>query len=201
MQIMSDTAPRLPLEELGASAGFRSDARFAEGEAVPPPELLPEPDATDPIADAYAEGFAAGASAARAEAKLQARDERDAREALALSFARLDGDMARELELRLRETVAALCEAAVLPLAIDQAALVPRIERAAAMLARADDERVIHLNPDDLAFVSPRLSRDWRVQPDKSLPRGSIRVEGRDGGVEDGPGQWSCAIREALARC
>lgn len=199
---MSDALARLPLEELGASAGFRSDARFAFSEpALPCPEPEPAGEAEDLHALAYAEGFAAGAAEARAEAEARARVAAEAREALSLSFTRLDRGMIEQLELRLRETVAALCESALAPLALDEASLLPRIKRAADMLARTDDERVICLNPDDLAFVSPQLSKDWQVRSEASLPRGSIRVVSGNGGVEDGPEHWREFIREAIEQC
>jgi flagellar assembly protein FliH len=204
---MSEVAARLPLASLGVTAGFRLDTRFAaigpaQPTPEPDPELEPEAEPEDPVATAYAEGFAAGTAAAQAEAAEQARLEAEAREALALSFARLDRDMVEQLELRLRETVAALCETALAPLALDEAALMPRIKRAAAMLARTEDERVIRLHPHDMAFLSPELARDERVEPDGSVPPGTIRVEGaQGGGVEDGPEQWSRAIREELGLC
>lgn len=190
----------LSVAELGASAGFLLDTRFAFAEPEPPPaEPLHEPD--DPLALSYAEGFAAGAAAARAEAAEEARIKAEARDALSLSFTRLDRDMIEQLEWRLRETVIALCESALAPLALDEASLLPRIKRAADMLARADDGRVIRLNPDDAALVSPQLQRDWRVKQDASLPRGAIRADGENCGVEDSPAQWSRIIREALSQC
>lgn len=200
---MSETAERLSLAALGASAGFRSDARFsttapATPLAEPEPALGPE----NRVEVAYAEGFAAGASEALEKAAAQARIEMEAREALTLSFTRLDREMVQELESQLLEVVAALCESAMSPLALDEAALLPRITRAAAMLARTQDERVIRLNPDDIALVPAQLRRDWCLQPDGSLPRGTIRVDGaQGGGVQDSPEQWSRAIREGLSQC
>lgn len=192
---------RQPLTALGASTGFRSDARFSTAEPAPPlPQ--PEPEPEDPVAAAYAEGFAAGTAEAFEKTAAQAHIEMEAREALSLSFTRLDGDMIQELESQLLETVAALCESAMSPLALDKAALLPRIKRAAAMLARTQDERVIRLNPDDLPFVPLQLRREWCLQPDGSLSRGTIRVDGaQGGGVQDSPEQWSRAIREGLSQC
>ena len=69
------------------------------------------------------------------------------------------------------------------------------------MLARADDDRVIRLHPDDMALVAPRLAPDWGVEPDPALERGSLRVETASGGVEDGPATWRRAIAEALHQC
>lgn len=196
----------IPLEALGGPGGFRRNARFLRM-AEPPvplgPEPEPEPDvpAYDPISHAYAEGYAAGATAAQAEADEQARVEAEARARLELSFARLDHDLEEELRQRLRDTVAALCEAAIAPLALDEEALLRRIEKAVSMLARADDVRVIRMHPDDLAMIGPRLAAEWQVLPDAALERGGLRVESTAGGIEDGPAVWRQAIAEALHQC
>lgn len=186
----------------GTAGGFRSDARFAPlGEAPPPPPPMPEPEPEDPVALAFAEGFNAGAAESQAAAARQAQIDADAREALGLSFMRLDKDLAEELRLRLRDTVAALCEAAIAPFALDEDMLMRRIEKAVSMLARADDDRVIRLHPDDMAMISDRLLAEWQVQPDPALERGALRVETSNGGVEDGPEHWRRAIAEALHQC
>ena len=113
----------------------------------------------------------------------------------------LDRDLAETLSQRLRDTVAALCETALAPMALDEDALFARIERAVGMFSRADDERTIRLNPDDLTLISPRLAEDWQIVPDPALPRGALRVETASGGVEDGPAEWRRAIAEAMALC
>lgn len=184
------------MAELGPSRGFAQDTRF--GGTVPPP---PAPPPEDPSAIAFAEGFAAGTATAEAEAE-RIRIEADAaREKLELAFARFDAEQAENLRQRLYDTVAALCETALAPLALDTEALVRRIERAVAMLARADDDRVIRLHPDDLALIGARLPDGWTISPDPALARGALRIETSNGGVEDGPESWRQAIAEALAKC
>jgi flagellar assembly protein FliH len=207
---MSEFIARLPLAGLSPSTGFRSDARFAAAPEVavedhppapPVPDAEPAEQPLDPLDVAWAEGWSA--AMAEAEARAAAREAQDAaaREGLALSFARLDRELEEELRLRLRDTVAALCESALAPLALDHDALLARIERAVAMLARADDERVIRLNPEDMRLIAPRLAAEWTVRADPALERGSVRVESPNGGVEDGPAQWRRAIAEALHQC
>jgi flagellar assembly protein FliH len=189
------TSPRgagFTQDSFAATGTFRTDTRFAPAAAPHPPE--PQ----DPLAVSWAEGYLAGAEQARAEAADHARTEAGAREGLTLAFTRLDAELAETLRQRLHDTVAALCQAALTPLALDEDALLARIERAAAMFARADDERVIRLHPDDLALVSPRLGEHWVVLPDPALDRGALRVESAIGGVEDGPAQWRQAIAEAM---
>ena len=99
---------------------------------------------------------------------------------------------------RLTETVAALCEATLAPLALNRPLLAERVRRAITLFSRADDERVIRLNPDDLEAVRPLLPADWAFAADPALAPGALRVETASGGAEDGPDQWRRAIAEAL---
>ena len=71
----------------------------------------------------------------------------------------------------------------------------------ASEMTRSYDERTIRLNPEDLALITDRLRAEWTVVPDPSLPRGSLRVESVEGGIEDGPETWRRAIAEALGPC
>jgi len=95
----------------------------------------------------------------------------------------------------------ALCEATLVPYALDEKVLARRIERAVAMFSRAEDERVIRLNPEDLALLTDHLREEWTVLPDPALERGALRVETQSGGVEDGPAQWRRALAEAFHAC
>ncbi|WP_159977370.1 MULTISPECIES: FliH/SctL family protein [unclassified Novosphingobium] len=200
--LVGSPRPRVSLvEALGQSTGFRPDARFGGMFGMTLHERsgsVVQPDAPDLVAEAYARGFADGHAQASEAAEAHAIAMAAAHEALALAFTRLDASLEEDLRLRLRDTVAALCEAALAPLAIDEAALIQRITRAVSMLARADDERVVRLHPADIALISERMSAEWQVVPDASLERGTVRVEGSAGGVEDGPASWRMAIAEAL---
>jgi flagellar assembly protein FliH len=69
------------------------------------------------------------------------------------------------------------------------------------MLARADDDKVLRLNPEDHALVANQLPEMLDVQDDPALERGALRIETQAGGVEDGPAHWRRAIAEALAQC
>ncbi|HKX77838.1 MAG TPA: FliH/SctL family protein [Novosphingobium sp.] len=195
---------QLSFSQAGPAAGapaFRADGRFSHGGRQPAHSHAHEPAPADPIENAYADGYAAALADAQAHAEEQARLAEDARDKLDLSFVRLDRDLEEELRLRLRETVAALCESAIAPMALDEDMLTRRIRTAVSMLARADDERVIRLHPDDIALVSPRFEADWIVVPDPALERGALRVEGANGGIEDGLATWRRAIAEALHQC
>jgi flagellar assembly protein FliH len=195
---MSEDPVRLPYAAFGESRGFRSDARFAPASE---PARLPAAEPDDPLAVAWAEGYAAGAEQASIDAASQARIAADVHEKLSLNFTRLSRELEELLRQRLRDTIAAMCEAALAPLALDEAALMRRIERAVAMFARADDERVIRLHPEDIPLVAEQFCEQWQVVPDAALERGALRVESANGGVEDGPAQWRMELTEALAQC
>lgn len=184
--------------------GFSRDLRFVSS-ALPVPaapavgEAVPE--ALDPVAAAYSEGLAAGYAQAREEAQNEAMIDEAARLHFAFSFAKLDADLAESLRDKMHQTVTALCESVLHPLALDAGALARRIETAVAMFVRADDDRVIRLHPDDLTLVAAKLPADWTFVPDAALERGALRVETSSGGIEDGPVQWRAAITEALRLC
>lgn len=157
----------------------------------------------DPIEQARDQAYAQGWADAHEAAQQAAAQADEARGRMETTFHRLDGELAEQFRQRLMETVIALCESCLAPLALDKDALTRRIEQAAAMFSRADDDRVIRLHPDDLAAIRARLPNDWDVQGDPAMERGAIRVESRSGGAEtggaeDGPQQWRRAIVEAL---
>ena len=182
----------------GDAGGFTPDPRFAALYPDAPAKGHTHSPPADPLALARAEGFAEGHAAAEAEARAQAERAREAGNRLTLAFARLDAELTEQLRQRLIETVAALCEATLAPLALDRTLLAERVKRAAALFSRADDERVIRLNPDDLEAVRAMLPAEWSFLPDPALSPGALRVETASGGAEDGPVQWRRAIAEAL---
>lgn len=197
----ASTVRVLSLAELAVvPGGFREDRRFVRM-AAPAASALAEVPQEDPETRAFAAGYAQGAAdaeAAFAEA-IAAKDA--ARAKIELAFGRLDANLTRELEARLRDTVLALCAPLLGEFAANEEALAARVTVAAGMLARAADERVIRLHPEDLALLAARLPEDWHFEPDPSLERGALRIEGAAGGVEDGPGNWSRALSDALAVC
>ena len=188
------TMSSLPFAELAGSLGFACDLRFAAGApSAPAPG--------DPLALAYDEGRAAGRVEAEREAQQAAATENHDLAKIELALARLDAEQTEQLRQKLVATVAALCEASLAPYALDPEMLAVRAQRAAAMLARGDDERVLRLHPEDLKLIAARLPDGLATLEDPALERGALRIESSSGGVEDGPEHWRRAIAEAVAQC
>jgi flagellar assembly protein FliH len=190
----------LPLDLLRSRGGFSRDTRFSSmlARASSAGGADPKP---DPVIEAYERGFSEGSAHAMEAAILAEREREAQRGAIELAFAQFDEHSESELRERLRQTVLALCEATILPVAIDPAGLAARVEKATGMLQRAHDERRVLLNPEDLALVGDRLPAGLAVEPDPSVERGGLRIETADGGIEDGPAQWRRILAEAFREC
>jgi len=187
---------RIAYAALGRPGSFARDGRYAK------PQVSVEPVETEDVAEkAYRAGYEDGQLSARADFDAQLTAERAARSAIELAFARFDAESERQLRDRLLATVHALCEEAVLPLALDSEGLARRVEAAAAMLQRKHDQRIVHIHPEDLELVKASVPASLELVADGSVERGGLRVETDDGGVEDGPQQWRRALAEIFDSC
>lgn len=188
---------RVAYSALGRRGSFSRNSRFTTPEVPSAPPVEVE----DAAEKAYRAGYEDGQISARADFDAQLKAERAERAAIELAFARFDAESERNLRDGLLATVHALCEEAVLPLALDAEGLARRIDAAAAMLKRKHDRRIIHIHPDDLELVRDNVAADLELVPDGSVERGGLRVETEDGGVEDGPHQWRRALAEIFDPC
>ena len=187
---------RIAYAALGRPGSFARDGRYAK------PQVPEEPVETEDVAEkAYRAGYEDGQLSARADFDAQLTAERAARSAIELAFARFDAESERQLRDRLLATVHALCEEAVLPLALDSEGLARRVEAAAAMLQRKHDQRIVHIHPEDLELVKASVPASLELVADGSVERGGLRVETDDGGGEDGPQQWRRALAEIFDSC
>ena len=187
---------RIAYAALGRPGSFARDGRYAK------PQVPEEPVETEDVAEkAYRAGYEDGQLSARADFDAQLTAERAARSTIELAFARFDAESERQLHDRMLATVHALCEEAVLPLALDSEGLARRVEAAAAMLQRKHDQRIVHLHPEDLELVKASVPASLELVADGSVERGGLRVETDDGGVEDGPQQWRRALAEIFDSC
>lgn len=145
-------------------------------------------------ADAYARGLAEGIARAAAESA----EERAAMGQLSLGFSRLDAEAASAIGQHLTQVVAALCEQIIEPVLIDRTMLARRCTALAAQLGSAPAACALHLHPDDVALLADDMMAGWTIRPQPDLQRGSLRLEGPDGIIADGPDEWRRAIAAAL---
>lgn len=178
---------------LSASRGFVPDPGLHSlGSAAEP-----EPDDTtgaEALAQAYADGETAGRAAATAEWK----EKLEIAAELGRALTRFDGAARRALQLRLAETVAALCEQVIEPHLIDRPSLESRCNEALRWVDDGPERLQLHLHPEDIAMLGEDRLAAWNLAPDPDLPRGSLLLEGPEGLVSDGPDEWRRAITGAL---
>ena len=184
---------------LAAESGFAPLAPFA-AQGSPPNDAesagakTPQVTTETEIATAFAEGLATG----RAQAEVEAGEQLAAQRAIRMAFRDLDAQALDVLASDLAQTVLALCGQVIDEQAIDRDALAARCRAAAQRIGAAASHCVLRLHPDDLALIEPEEFDGITLQPDSTLERGSITLQGPDGAVRDGPAQWRRAIAEAL---
>lgn len=200
--VAGPTAPGW-LAALDQRDGFSASSPFGVSDeavlAAPPENALSEPEsapAEDRIAQAFAEGEAAGRAAASAEAEAALASQRTLRLALrAFDQATLDA-FASDLS----DTVMALCSQVIAEHTIDSDALMERCRLAAKRIGDVARQCTLRLHPDDIALIDPTGLGDVAIEPDGSLERGSLVLDGPDGAVRDGPAEWRRAIAAALQK-
>ncbi len=175
------------LEDRGGFQPGLPSSHPATEPMVEPAESGP---ADDAITQALAEGEAAGKAAAQAElARLRE---------LRANFRAFDQAALDALASELCDTVIALCEQVLEASAINRDGLIERCHWAARRLGGAAAQSTLHLHPEDIALLGEDSLADWQVEPDPTVARGSLLLEGPDGAVRDGPAEWRRAIAEAV---
>ena len=151
-------------------------------------------DSTDPLIAARQEGEAAGFAAAQAEFEAKFAE-------LDASFAKIEEAFEQKVSTMLAETVTALCEAALEPLALDKDALLRRCSAAASHMRQELGSTTLTLHPEDRESVAQKLEGFANLEADPTLDRGALRLTTPNSVVLDGPDQWSAAIRRAIKSC
>lgn len=183
-------------ERLAGDAAFRPLGSYVLHDRIAATPAAPDPN--DAVtADALADAEARGRQAALAEMA----NEGAARAALKLSLQQLDDNLQEELGLRIAETVAALCEHTIAPLAIDRSALQARGLAAAALLREGIEATCLRLHPDDIPLLDEDFVARWPIEADARLERGTLQFDTAEGAVRDGPAEWRAALHEALGLC
>ena len=84
-------------------------------------------------------------------------------------------------------------------LPVDLAWLKDRVAEASAIIADADRDCALHLNPADVANMGD-TELGFTVHADPQIPRGGLRIAAGDGWVEHGRPVYLDALRQALGR-
>ncbi len=192
----AQAAPASWIDALSSRAGFSTDSRFglspADADLLAREQAQAEQDAA--LAEVIAEAEQRGREAALAEMEAEGQIART----LALKLKRMDDSMQEQLSTRLAETVCALCEATLAPMALDPDALQKRCVDAASLVGEGIIDASLRLHPDDIALLDPGFAATWHIVGDAGLERGSVQFDMAEGAVRDGPAQWRLALREAL---
>jgi len=181
--------------------GFAGDPRFGSRADSPAQHVDQAAQMAAAIEAARLEGYEAGAQWAFDQARSAAEAQDAAREGFRMSLTRLDDIARRELAARLAETVTRLCQETLAPLTIDPEALQRRCEAAADAFGEARHSLSLHLNPADIDLLDGDYAANWTIVPDERLARGTLRLEGPDGGLSEGPAEWAAGLRAAFATC
>lgn len=165
--------------------------------------VVEEPtEAIDPIGDEHhalsEAAFEAGRQAGLAEAQADFEIERAARSKLASRIEALDEAASKALQARLADLVGGICEAVLGQQSIDPALFQARCEDAATVLKLPLDRITLHLHPQDADMLDASFRAVWTVEEDRECRRGTIRLEGDEKIIRDGPQDWSRAIAEAI---
>ena len=115
-----------------------------------------------------------------------------------IAFREFDQAALDSLAAELSDTVMALCGQVLGEAAVDGDGLLERCAAAAKRIGSAASHCALHLHPDDIALVGEDALGEWQVSADAALERGSLRLEGPDGAVRDGPAEWRRAIEAAV---
>lgn len=183
---------------LGDKQGFVADPRYgARDESLQEPPVMAVADGADEQAIAFAKGREQGLAEAAAEAGQAAVERRR----LGSGLRRMDEEMTEQLGRELTETIAALCEATLAPMALDHSLLAGRCEKAAALLGARSVGQMLYLHPQDIPELDDDFTAHWDIRADPALERGSLRIESADGGISDGPAQWRATLAEGLGLC
>jgi flagellar assembly protein FliH len=184
--IMSDPALRWT-DVVEGRPGFQP--LWTPGHAV---QAAEEPASPEPR-DRFEEGYSRG----QRDAFTAFEGERSRYRELIISMEALQPEPSEELAMLIAESVERLVRTTVGEAPIDPELLLERARRAAAIIGDADVARTLHLHPADAALI-PDAEIPLTIVADPAMPRGSVRIDGSAGWVEDGVPAYLDTLRDQL---
>lgn len=198
MANISELAARTPGAEPAWIAALAHSAGFVAQADVAPRDEPAVFEKQSVIERQQAEAYRKGCEDGAEEAERRHQGELQVREKLRLALTRLDDAAKAALRQHLAETVALLCEQVIEPHLVDRDAIAARCASLAEAIGEAAQNCTLHINPADAPLVSEAHVQGWKIRQDAALQRGTLKLEGREGMVRDGPEDWRRAFLQAL---
>ncbi len=149
--------------------------------------------AGESVETAYERGLAEGERLAR----ISFDTERQALLQLVASAEALQAEPCPQLGQLISTTVENLVHQIVGDVPVDPAWLQLRVSEASAILADADRDRILYLNPADIASIAD-VDLGIKLRSDLQIPRGGLRIATGEGWVEHGRPVYLDALHQAL---
>jgi flagellar assembly protein FliH len=141
--------------------------------------------------------FARGVEEGKQLAEISHAAERKALLDLLASAEAFHHDSSDDLAAMIAETVARLVDTIVTAAPVERQWLEEQAAAAAAIIAEADRDRILFMNPADAALVDADAI-GLPIRTDPKLNRGDVRIETGAGWVEAGRSVYLDALRQAL---
>lgn len=191
---MSDAEAPIVNSAIDLAAAMRRDSGFRARSAVSTSGARSAPGVLESAQDAYQRGLAEGQALAAVGHEI----ERQALQKLVASAEALKIQPCPLLGQLIASAVEQLVVRIVGEMPVDPAWLHDRVAEASAIIADADRDCILFLNPADIASIGS-ADLGMEVRPDAQIPRGGLRIAAGDGWVEHGRPVYFDALRRALA--
>lgn len=190
---MSDALVQMSARTIDLAAVMRRHAVFRPRSPVLTAGRRPAAAVSEESEDAYQRGLAEG----QALAAISHDIERQSLLNLLASAEALQIQPCPQLGDLMAAAVEQLVLQIVGDLPVDRAWLQDRVAEASAIIADADRDCTLHLNPADIASIGD-TEFALPVRADPQIPRGGLRIAAGDGWVEHGRPVYFDALRKAL---
>lgn len=190
---MSDAPTLMATSPVDLASVMRRHSVFRARLSFAPEAGRPGAIATETAQDAYQRGLADG----QALAATNQDSERQALLALLANAEALQVQPCPELGHLIATAVKQLVLQIVGDMPVDSAWLQDRVAEASAIIADADRDCILYLNPADVASIDG-ADLGMAVRSDPQVPRGGLRIAAGDGWIEHGRPVYLDALHQAL---
>ena len=190
---MFDMAPSSTAHHVDLATAMRRDAAFRPRSPV----MVGHGRAAEVAGESAETAYQRGLTEGQALAEIGFDVERQALLRLLASAEALQSEPCPQLGQLIASAVEQLVRQIVGDFPVDPAWLQRRVAEASAVLADADRDRILHLNPADIASLAD-VDLGMKLRSDPQIPRGGLRIAAGEGWVEHGRPVYLDALRQAL---